>query len=111
MPVREVPTKKKTKNFGTLPKNFLELSICKHQNYFFSVLLLQANNLSLFSLKMLEGAALAPRVCSYTLKQRPSACVCVCVCVCVWTLAFFGDFKQNSGPDLIMVVGKKDTRF
>ena len=45
---------------------------------YFSVLLLQANNpLSLFSFKMLEGAALAPRVSSYTLKQRPSACVCV----------------------------------
>ena len=33
------------------------------------------------------------------------------MCVCVWTLAFFGDFKQNSGPDFIMVVDKKDTRF
>ena len=31
--------------------------------------------------------------------------------MCVWTLAFFGDFKQNSSPDFIMIVGKKDTRF
>ena len=31
--------------------------------------------------------------------------------MCVWTLGFFGYFKRNSGPDSIMVVRNKDTRF
>ena len=77
MPEREVPIKPTMKKhgtfwhtanflehlFGTLPKNFLEFSICKRENYFFSVLLLHANIL-------LEGAARAPRVSSYSIIQR-----------------------------------------